>query len=207
MAVKRLLRQTLSHDDEIIDVHPLAELILSEGVRLGAGSSIKTDGEESDPWGLVGVVDIAKHRVSSSSISSPMPVLEAINLVNPNLQERFHMISIPPSRTPKRDANNQENPALKPFLEYLTKTLPSGNPVKMLLEPSISPAMASRPALVFSLRLLNLPLPLIPPLYTMLLDELKAGEGKEITHWILWGRGYRLEGGEEGMGLDMQVDG
>lgn len=64
MAVKRLLRQTLSHDDEVIDVHPLAELILSEGVRLGAGSSIKTDGEESDPWGLVGVVDIAKHRVS-----------------------------------------------------------------------------------------------------------------------------------------------
>ena len=77
----------------------------------------------------------------------------------------------------------------------------------MLLEPSISPAMASRPALVFSLRLLNLPLPLIPPLYKMLLDELKGGEGKEITHWILWGRGYRLEGGEEGMGLDMQVDG
>jgi protein BCP1 len=67
MAVKRLLRQTLSHDDEIIDVHPLAELILSEGVRLGAGSSIKTDGEESDPWGLVGVVDIAKHRVSPLS--------------------------------------------------------------------------------------------------------------------------------------------
>jgi len=82
MAVKRLLRQTLSHDDEIIDVHPLAELILSEGVRLGAGSSIKTDGEESDPWGLVGVVDIAKHRVSFSSIISPMPVLEAMKLVN-----------------------------------------------------------------------------------------------------------------------------
>ena len=69
MAVKRLLRQTLSHDDEVIDVHPLAELILSEGVRLGAGSSIKTDGEESDPWGLVGVVDIAKHRVSPFCLS------------------------------------------------------------------------------------------------------------------------------------------
>lgn len=63
MAVKRLLRQTLSHDEEMIEVHSLAELILSEGVRLAAGSSIKTDGEESDPWGLVGVVDIAKHRV------------------------------------------------------------------------------------------------------------------------------------------------
>ena len=64
MAVKRLLRQTLSHDEEMIEVHSLAELILSEGVRLSAGSSIKTDGEESDPWGLVGVVDIEKHRVS-----------------------------------------------------------------------------------------------------------------------------------------------
>ena len=73
MAVKRLLRQTLSHDDEIIDVHPLAELILSEGVRLGAGSSIKTDGEESDPWGLVGVVDIAKHRVCPCFIHPHSP--------------------------------------------------------------------------------------------------------------------------------------
>lgn len=45
----------------------------------------------------------------------------------------------------------------------------------------------------------------------MLLDELKTseveGRGEAFTHWILWGRGYRLEGGEEGMGLDMQIDG
>jgi len=74
MAVKRLLRQTLSHDDEMIEVHSLAELILSEGVRLGAGSSIKTDGEESDPWGLVGVVDIAKHRVCPSFIHLYSPI-------------------------------------------------------------------------------------------------------------------------------------
>ena len=32
-------------------------------MRLGAGSSIKTEGEESDPWGLVAVVDIEKNRV------------------------------------------------------------------------------------------------------------------------------------------------
>jgi protein BCP1 len=71
--------------------------------------------------------------------------------------------------------------------------------------------MASRPALLFSLRLLNLPLPLLPPLYKMLLSELSEGQeesqGRGFTHWVLWGRGYRLEGSEEGMGLDMQVDG
>lgn len=63
IAVKRLLRQTLSYDEERINVHPLAELLLAEGVRLQAGSSIKTDGEESDPWGLVTVIDIVRHKV------------------------------------------------------------------------------------------------------------------------------------------------
>lgn len=61
--MKRLLRQTLSHDDSLFDVHPLAELILSEGLRLGAGSTVKTDGEESDPWALVGVLDLNSLRV------------------------------------------------------------------------------------------------------------------------------------------------
>ncbi|WVR05171.1 hypothetical protein IAU60_002183 [Kwoniella sp. DSM 27419] len=158
IAIKRLLRQTLSHDDEMIDVHPLAELILSDGVRLGAGSSIKTDGEESDPWGLVAVVDIVK---------------------------------------------NKDHAALKPFLAYLLSTLPQISPLRMLLDPSSSPAHASRPALVFSLRMLNLPLPLVPHLYRMLLAELDANPAGQFTDYVIWGRGYRLEGSEEGMGLDM----
>jgi len=93
MAVKRLLRQTLSHDDEMIEVHSLAELILSEGVRLGAGSSIKTDGEESDPWGLVGVVDIAKHRVGPSILtlsSSSFPFRCTVPDPCPFLKRLFH---------------------------------------------------------------------------------------------------------------------
>ncbi|OCF71784.1 protein BCP1 [Kwoniella mangroviensis CBS 8886] len=155
IAIKRLLRQTLSHDDELINVHPLADLLLSEGVRLGAGSSIKTDGEESDPWGLVGVVDILENR---------------------------------------------NNPAFSPFLNYLLSTLPSISPLRLLLDPSASPAAASKPALIFSLRMLNLPLPLIPHLYRMLLSEL---QDQGFTDYLLWGRGYRLEGGEENLGLDM----
>ncbi|WWC69383.1 uncharacterized protein I206_103322 [Kwoniella pini CBS 10737] len=160
IAVKRLLRQTLSHDDELIDVHPLAELILSEGIRLSAGSSIKTDGEESDPWGLVGVIDINGHR---------------------------------------------NHPAFAPFLEYLLNTLPKISPLRLLLDPSTSPAHASKPALIFSLRMLNLPLPLIPHLYRILLNELKENPNSDckFTDYIIWGRGYRLEGSEEGMGLDL----
>jgi hypothetical protein len=75
IALKRLLRQTLSHDEEIIDVHPLASLILSEGVRMGVGTSIKTDGEESDPWGLVAIVDINRNRVRSSTFVTSSAIL------------------------------------------------------------------------------------------------------------------------------------
>jgi len=75
IAVKRLLRQHLSHDDEALDVHPLAELILSEGIRMGAGSSIKTDGEESDPWALVAVLDLAKNKVCRACLPPAGPFL------------------------------------------------------------------------------------------------------------------------------------
>jgi hypothetical protein len=97
MAVKRLLRQSLSADEEIIDVHPLASLILEEGVRLTAGSSIKTDGEESDPWGLVGVVDVVNHRVSYKSIRLHVPGMFANGLswnereINVAAEFRAHM--------------------------------------------------------------------------------------------------------------------
>jgi len=89
-------------------------------------------------------------------------------------------------------------------LDYLAATLGRSSPLNFLLDPNPSPAFNNRPALVFSLRMLNLPLPLIPPLYKMLLQELKASnEVEPFTHWLIWGRGYRLEGSEEGMGLDL----
>jgi len=34
---------------------------------MGVGTSIKTDGEESDPWGLVAIIDINRNRVCPPS--------------------------------------------------------------------------------------------------------------------------------------------
>ncbi|GMK54982.1 hypothetical protein CspeluHIS016_0200380 [Cutaneotrichosporon spelunceum] len=152
IAIKRLLRQTLSHDDHLVDVHTLADLILEEGARLKAGSTIKTDGEESDPWGLLATVDVNRP------------------LTNPD--------------------------ALKPFITYLLSHNPPA-PIKAALEGA-----GPRTALLFSLRLLNLPVPLIPPLYKMLGSEL-AESGTNFEQYILWGRGYKLEGKEEAMGLEL----
>jgi protein BCP1 len=156
IALKRLLRQTLSHDDHLVDVHPLAELILREGSRLAAGTTIKTDGEESDPWGLLAAVDLRRCQAAS-----------------------------------------EDEPALKPLLEYWRSTSPPS-----AITDALDPSNSTRPALLFSLRMLNLPLPLIPPLYKMLGSELATAD---FSHYILWGRGYKLEGSEGLTGLEMEA--
>lgn len=136
----------------MVDVHPLADLILAESKRMSAGTSIKTDGEESDPWGLLAAVDIRRC---------------------------------------------QAEPGLKPFLNYLLTTAPPA-----ALSSILDPSNSSRPALLFSLRMLNLPVPLIPPLYKMLGSELSEAD---FTHYVIWGRGYKLEGSEEATGLEVDA--
>lgn len=76
------------------------------------------------------------------------------------------------------------------------------------LSTSSTPS-SSRPALLLSLRLLNLPIPLIPPLYRLLMSELDPerpgkSHAPSFTHYILWGRGYSLEAGEEEKGLPFE---
>lgn len=151
IAIKRLLRQTLSYDDELVDVHPLADLILAEGTRLGAGSTIKTDGQESDPWGMLAVVDTAKCQADTGYKS------------------------------------------LSSYL--LSQNAPAA------IETAIEGTGPST-GLLFSMRMLNMPVPLIPPLYKMMGDEL-AQSGTKFEQYLLWGRGYKLEGSEEAMGLDV----
>lgn len=151
IAIKRLLRQTLSHDDELVDVHPLAELILSEGTRLKAGSTIKTDGQESDPWGMLAVIDTKKC---------------------------------------------QEDAGYKSLSTYLLSQNPPAA-IKAAIEGT-----GPSTGLLFSMRMLNMPVPLIPPLYKMLGSEL-AESGASFEQYLLWGRGYKLEGAEEAMGLDV----
>jgi hypothetical protein len=58
IALKRLLRQTLAADADLIDVHPLADYILEQNTGWGVGSTIKTEGTEADPYAVLGVLDL-----------------------------------------------------------------------------------------------------------------------------------------------------
>ncbi|KAJ3527396.1 hypothetical protein NMY22_g9806 [Coprinellus aureogranulatus] len=58
-AIKRLLGQLFGRDAEKFSCHELTELILSQ---TNIGSTIKTDGEESDPYALLTVLNMHVHH-------------------------------------------------------------------------------------------------------------------------------------------------
>lgn len=66
IALKRLLRQLLYSDSDLLDLHPLAELLLAEALDAGVGSTIKVDGEDSDPFSFMGVINLNLHQVRAA---------------------------------------------------------------------------------------------------------------------------------------------
>ncbi|KAJ1799888.1 Mss4p nuclear export [Coemansia sp. RSA 2399] len=57
--IKSLLKSSFGDDAQDFDISGLADLILEQGE---IGSTVKTDGEESDPYALLTVIDLNKNR-------------------------------------------------------------------------------------------------------------------------------------------------
>lgn len=62
--LKNLLRQLFDNDAQIFDMSALADLILSQPLL---GSTVKVDGNESDPYAFLSVVNLQEHKVCLSS--------------------------------------------------------------------------------------------------------------------------------------------
>lgn len=69
IALKRLLNQLFTSDAQLFDVHALATLILACAKEYGVGSCVKVDGEESDPYAYLSVVDLASRAVCTCALS------------------------------------------------------------------------------------------------------------------------------------------
>jgi hypothetical protein len=84
IALKRLLRQLLSSDAEEFDIHALAQLVLTQAVQMGIGSTVKVDGTESDPYAYLSVVDLSACAVSCTPLAysriTPLPWLTTGNV-------------------------------------------------------------------------------------------------------------------------------
>lgn len=61
--IKTLLRQLLDVDAQLFDLSALSDLILSQPLL---GSTVKVDGNESDPYAFLTVLNLHTHRVRFS---------------------------------------------------------------------------------------------------------------------------------------------
>lgn len=60
--LKSLLRQLFDADAQLFDLSALADLILSQPLL---GSTVKVDGNETDPYAFLSVLNLQEHKVNT----------------------------------------------------------------------------------------------------------------------------------------------
>ncbi|KAI0197544.1 putative actin cytoskeleton organization and vesicular protein [Astrocystis sublimbata] len=83
---KSLIRQLFDVDASLFDVSALADLILSQA---SIGSTVKTDGEESDPFAFVTALNVQEHREKK-------PMAQLVSYLSEKAQGIESLASIPP---------------------------------------------------------------------------------------------------------------
>ncbi|KAF2083447.1 hypothetical protein K490DRAFT_19774, partial [Saccharata proteae CBS 121410] len=140
--LKTLLRQLLDADNQLFNLSELADLILSQPLL---GSTVKVDGNESDPYAFLTVLNMHEHR---------------------------------------------EKPIIASLTSYLNR--------RALTTPSLTPLTTLPPAsqigLILTERFINMPTETIPPMYTMLLEEmqwaLQENEPYAFSHYLILSKTY-----------------
>ncbi|GIJ99785.1 mss4p nuclear export [Aspergillus viridinutans] len=143
--LKNLLRQLFDADSQIFDLSALTDLILAQPLL---GSTVKVDGNESDPYAFLTVLNLQEHK---------------------------------------------DKPVIKDLTSYLQRKAssnPSLAPLSELLSQSPIPPIG----LILTERLINMPAEVVPPMYSMLLEEIAwAIEDKEpynFSHYLIVSKTY-----------------
>lgn len=161
--LKTLLRQLLDVDNQLFNLSELADLILSQPLL---GSTVKVDGNESDPYAFLTVINLTTHKVG---ICPTVPALKGVT-----------------------DGYVQETQVIKDLTTYLTRHSPS--PSLSDLNSLLDPSSSAQVGLVLTERFINMPHEIVPPMYTMLLEEIQwALEEKEpyaFTHYLVLSKTY-----------------
>ncbi|KZT61789.1 hypothetical protein CALCODRAFT_490693 [Calocera cornea HHB12733] len=146
-AFHRLLIQLFQSDAEPLNLRDLADLIISQG---HVGSTVKLDGEESDPLAVLSVVNMRVHAA---------------------------------------------NPAVRAIGEYVLSKTSADATFHKTLQGLLSAGEGHDVGLIFSERLINMPVQIVPPMWKMLGQEIQAaaGEGQpfKFSHFLVVSRTYR----------------
>ncbi|KAG2417760.1 hypothetical protein HFD88_008979 [Aspergillus terreus] len=143
--IKNLLRQLFDADAQMFNMSELADMILAQPTL---GSTVKVDGNESDPYAFLSVLNLQEHK---------------------------------------------DKPVIKDLIAYLQKkaaSTPSLAPLSQLLSQNPVPPIG----LILAERLINMPPQVIPPMYTMLLEEItwaiQDNEPYNFSHYLILSKTY-----------------
>ncbi|SLM40299.1 protein bcp1 [Lasallia pustulata] len=143
--LKALLRQLFDVDAQIFDLSALTDIILAQPLL---GSTVKVEGNETDPYAFLTVLNLHEHK--------DKPVIQELIL----------------------------------YLARQAKTNPTLSPLTDLLSPSSE----AKVGLILTERLINVPSEVVPPMYTMLLEEISWAIGDkepyEFSHYLIPSKTY-----------------
>ncbi|KAK2867924.1 Mss4p nuclear export [Arthroderma sp. PD_2] len=143
--LKGLLRQLFDSDSQLFDLSALSDLILSQPLL---GSTVKVDGNETDPYAFLTVLNLQQHK---------------------------------------------DVPVIKSLTDYIRTK--SSTPGCFSLNQMLSQPEIPEIGLILTERLINVPAQVVPPMYTMLLEEISwALEEKEpyrFTHYLIISKTYK----------------
>lgn len=150
IALKRLLQQLFHADAALFQLHELADLILSQPL---IGSTIKTDGIESDPLAFLTVLNLHTHKVK--------PFFRLGNLLTELVQD---------------------HPSIRAIVQYLLQKISPDAAFASTLQ-SLLRNEDSHVGLIIGERVYNMPPQVMPPMYRMLQDEIgwAVDEASKLT--------------------------
>ncbi len=161
--LKTLLRQLFDADHQLFDLSALTDLILEQPLL---GSTVKVDGNETDPYAFLTVLNLHEHRV---------------RLIH-NLRIGHGSLYI-----------LQEKQVIKDLTTYLRQKT-SRNPSLSPLSDLLSSPNSAQIGLILTERLVNIPSEVAPPMYTMLLEEiawaLEEKEAYTFSHYLILSKNY-----------------
>ena len=161
--IKTLLRQLFDADAQMFDLSALTDLILEQPLL---GSTVKVDGNETDPYAFLTILNIKQHLVGKHRLM---------------IFFWFHYLPF-----------LKEKPAVRDLVQYLNgratkSTSPGISGVMNSAQVTVG--------LILTERLINVPTEVAPPMYKMLLEEIQwAIEEKEpyaFTHFLLISKTYQ----------------
>ncbi|KAH3669373.1 hypothetical protein OGAPHI_001494 [Ogataea philodendri] len=147
-ATKNFLRQLFGEDSAFFSISEITDLFLTEG---HVGTTIKTDGKESDPFFVLSVISLT---------------------------------------------DNLSKPSIKAMIKYFLEKTNKKPQFNVVLRQLLSGTSKSRVGLIVSERLINMPVETVPPMYTMLQEEIEKADNADseynFDYYLIPSRVYKL---------------